>query len=440
MLVLSAASVFALEPLDAVSGEDVGIEPLTVAEPPADLGDVPLRPVGKVGTRPVVVNPKNASQVVAAFVTEAGCYTRASVNGGRSWAPAKKLPLAADMPICDVPTLLWSTDGSRVYAAFFYRRNDAHGWMLSGGAAVSSSRDGGVTWSAPVKAIDFPDVNAPPLLSEFGYTRIFLATPVGPSDANYVYLLADMTIQSVTGFDFTRSSDRGATWSPRKVLRAGTYFGGGDFGEAIAGGPGGEILFSAGRWDTFDPPPTKSLEVFRSSDYGRTFKKSVIAPDVGTYETDVAFGAGGAAHIVYAETGDGSSRIRYTRSLRPPYTSWSAPVTLGSDIHNGEQNVTRPALVVSPCGSAGSVPQVVWLSDWTGPESFNVYYTRKLAGNPWSDSLRVSDYTLAQGDSAEVNFAAAAGKAIAVWGAAGWSTNPFVVWSSRIAPGISCPQ
>jgi hypothetical protein len=61
---------------------------------------------------------------------------------------AKKLPLAADMQICDAPTLLWSTDGARVYAAFFYKANDAQRRMLSGGAAVSFSRDSGLTWSA----------------------------------------------------------------------------------------------------------------------------------------------------------------------------------------------------------------------------------------------------------------------------------------------------
>jgi len=436
MLVLSAASVFALEPLDAVSGEDVGIEPLTVAEPPADLGDVPLRLVGKVGTQPVVVNPKNANRVVAAFVTEAGCYTRASVNGGRSWAAAKKLPLAADMPICDAPTLLWSTDGSRVYAAFFYRRNDASGLMVSGGAAVSSSRDGGVTWSAPVKAIDFPDVNAPPLFSDFTYDRLFLAMPLQQKDAHYVYLLAEMHIQTLVGYDFVRSSDRGLNWTPRKFL-SGYGEVGGDYGEAIAGGLGGEILFTAGHLDD----SSKNIVALRSTDYGKNFTRSVIVANVQTVDTAVAFGVNGAAHLVYAESGDAPpSRIRYTRSLRPPYTSWSVPVTLGSDIHNSERTARRPALVVSPCGSAGSVLQVVWLSNWEGFENFNVYYTRKFAGNPWSDSLRVSDYTLAQGYHAEPGLAAAAGKAIAVWGAEAPNGDPFAVWSSRIAPGISCPQ
>ena len=102
---------------------------MAVAAPPADGSDVPLRVVGKVGSRPVVVNPKNANQVVAAFVTEAACYARTSTNGGRSWTLAKKLPLPAGMQFCDVPTLFWSTDGTRVYAAYSYRANDANGLM-----------------------------------------------------------------------------------------------------------------------------------------------------------------------------------------------------------------------------------------------------------------------------------------------------------------------
>ncbi len=435
MFVLFATLAFAIEPLDPVSEEDIGIDSLMVVAPPADLGDVPLRVVGKVGTRPVVVNPKNANRVVAAFVTETGCYTRASANGGQSWAPAKKLPLAADMKICDAPTLLWSTDGRRVYAAFFYRRNNASGLMVSGGIALSFSSNHGVTWSPPVRVIDIPDVNEPPTYGEFNYEKIFLAMPLPEHQANTLYLLGEIHPQLGVGYDFFRSSNRGLTWTPRKFL-TGYDAPGGDYGEAIAAGLGGRILVTVGHIED----STKQVVALRSSDYGETFTRSVIVANVETVDTAVAFGVNGAAHLVYVESGDAPpSRIRYTRSLRPPYTSWSAPVTLGSDIHNGEQRVGMPALAVSPCGSAGSVLQVVWLSNWEGFANFNVYYTRKFAGNPWSDSLRVSDYTLAQGDRAEPGLAAAAGKAIAVWGTEAPSSDPFAVWSSRIAPGIPCP-
>jgi hypothetical protein len=71
-------------------------------------------------------------------------------------------------------------------------------------------------------------------------------------------------------------------------------------------------------------------------------------------------------------------------------------------------------------------------------DRYDVYYTRKLTGNqPWSDSLRISDYRVAQGDRTEPGIAAAGDRAIAVWGTGPFG-DPFAVWSSRIVPGISC--
>jgi hypothetical protein len=168
---LLAISAFAFEPSN--SSPDTSIEPIpTVAErPPADRADVPLTVAGKVGSRPVVVNPKNANQLVAAFVSNSSCYVRSSTTAGQSWNAAKKLRLPAGMQFCDARTLFWSTDGTRVYAAYFYKANDANGRMLKGGAALTFSLDHGSTWSAPVKAIDFPDVWGPPLYSDFAYVR-----------------------------------------------------------------------------------------------------------------------------------------------------------------------------------------------------------------------------------------------------------------------------
>jgi hypothetical protein len=72
-------------------------------------------------------------------------------------------------------------------------------------------------------------------------------------------------------------------------------------------------------------PPIKNLMAIRSGNYGRTFTRSVIAANVGALATDVGFGVGGAAHVVY-EQADGdqfccSSGIRYIYSQKAPYTS-----------------------------------------------------------------------------------------------------------------------
>jgi hypothetical protein len=312
--------------------------------------------------------------------------------------------------------------------------------MLTGGAAVSFSLDHGLTWSAPVKAIDFPDVWGPPLYSDFSYVRLFLAMPLREKDANRVYLLAEMAIQGLTGLDFTRSSDRGVTWTPRMYL-GGNWAFGGDYGEAIAGGPDGEVLVTLGFWDFSidNAPPIKNLTALRSSNYGRTFTRSVIAANVGTWDTDAAFGVGGAAHLVYQEATNEGPRIRYMYSQKAPYTSWSMPVTLGSDIYNSDTTPSSPSLTVVGCGTLRSVVHVVWMSNWEGPDRYNVYYTRKVTGNyPWSSSLRVSGNPVAQGDRAEPGIAAAANNAVAVWGS-GLYGNPFAIWASRIAPGVTCP-
>jgi hypothetical protein len=105
----------------------------------------------------------------------------------------------------------------------------------------------------------------------------------------------------------------------------GNWAFGGDYGEAIAGGPDGQILITVGQWDFDSSPPIKNLMAIRSGNYGRTFTRSVIAANVGALATDVGFGVGGAAHVVY-EQADGdqfccSSGIRYIYSQKAPYTS-----------------------------------------------------------------------------------------------------------------------
>jgi hypothetical protein len=435
----AVGSTFAVEPADNASSDALMAPAGQIATAgPTDFPDVRLAAGATVGNQPVAVNPKNAARFAAAYVENGVCYVRTTANGGKTWATANRLPMPAGTQSCDVPALAWAPDGSRVYAAYSYERKDNAGLIVESGAVVSLSKDHGNNWSSPVKALRYTDTQGlDQVYASFETLR--LATPLREANANWVYLVADVSRYRPGEIVFTRSADRTRTWSARELL--GSYSFTFDFksGLSIAGGPKGEVLVGWGFGSVFEPP---ALEVVQSGNHGATFADAVIAaPNAAAYHTAAVFSTDGTAHIAYDQCKSSddctTERVRYMYSSRAPYTSWSSPMTLNDD--SGDRQV-HPALSVSTCGRGTAVLHAVWIDNRLGQDKYNVYYRRKVVrpDQPWSPSLRVSEAPVAENFQFVLGLGAGADTAVALWGA-GKFRDPGPVWASRIASGVSCP-
>jgi hypothetical protein len=159
----------------------------------------------------------------------------------------------------------------------------------------------------------------------------------------------------------------------------------------------------------------------------------MVVPDVAE-ETAVAFGFSGTAHLMYA--------TNYIYSTKAPYNNWSAPTALNED---ASANTYSPALTVSGCGSGASVLHAMWIDDRAASGRYNAYYARKVArtGENWSPNLRLSETPLSPtyGYGLIAGIAAGVGNAVALWGQSGRYkyVTPGPVYTSRIAPGVTCP-
>lgn len=429
---LSANPALAKDTAEALPDVSGALASEYAVSPPRDFADVKLATAGTVGGQSVAVNPKNANAFVASYAAQRICWVRTSSNAGRTWTAAKKLP-AGDRN-CKASALIWAPDGSRVYAAYSYLNLDA-----SFGVLLSSSTDNGRSWSPPREAAHYPSEYAP-------VRSLKLATPLRAGDANWLYLLIDRPPVPYYQYDFVRSSNQGKTWSvPRDMPPAlvnDNYI----TPPSIAGGPGGEILIAwgiSGCWVFPCGQPKSEIQVNRSNDWGTTFETYLTAVPSTFGDTAVGFGGGETAHVVYTVSSGLSPRTYYIYSTKAPYTTWSTPTAI-----NGSSSATRfspPALTVSACGSGTSVLHAVWLDNRAGSETYNVYYTRKVAktGEPWSPNLRLSGISLPAAWNTSLNLvpaiAAGSGTAVGIWGQNDDYFGFRPAWASRISPGVSCP-
>ncbi len=420
---LFAGSALAKDQVEALP--DIAAAPEYTVTRPRDFADVKLASAGLVGSQSVAVNPKNANVFVVAYINQGACWVRTSTNAGRTWAGAKKLPMPGGTAseYCASPALTWAPDGTRVYAA--YLRADVT--TLQQKAVVSVSTDKGATWSTPKK-----------VQSSSGFDHfVRLATPLQSENSEWLYFVS---LQYPTVY-FSRSNDQGKTWSALQQLI--TCGGRDEYASypSIAGGPGGEILVSWG--SNYCGDTAAQIEVRRSSNFGGSFSPAVVAVPGNGGRTAIAFGTGGAAHLVYIKDEYGNDGPNYVFSTKAPYSSWSSPVRLNNN--SSVSGISAPVLSVSPCSSSASILHVAWLDERLGSGKYNLYYTRKVArtGEDWSPDLRVSATTLASdpgyGYGLEPGLAAGGATAIGLWGQGSEFDGPRPVRASRIAPGVSCP-
>ena len=423
---LFAGPALAEDPVEALP--DIAAAPEYTVTPPRDFADVKLASAGLVGSQSVAVNPKNANVFVVAYINQGACWVRTSTNAGRTWAGAKKLPMPGGTASedCIGPALTWAPDGTRVYAAYL---RAATRTTLQQKAVVSVSTDKGATWSTPKKVQSF---------SGFDHF-VGLATPLQSENSEWLYFVS---FQYPTIY-FSRSNDQGKTWAALQQL---VTCGGRDeyvSYPSIAGGPGGEILVSWGS-NYCGSTSKQQIEVRRSSNFGDSFSPAVVAVPGNGGRTAIAFGTGGAAHLVYSRDDSGSDGPNYVFSTKAPYSSWSSPVLLSDN--SSVRGISAPVLSVSRCSSSASILHVAWLDERLGSGKYNLYYTRKVArtGEEWSADLRVSATAVASYASygyyyLEPGIAASGATAVALWGQGAELDGPRPVRVSRIAPGVRCP-
>lgn len=139
--------------ITTVQGKDI----TAAGDPPGNAKAKKLTDVG-IGTTSAhenepsaVANAKDRKKLVAAnhlFPAPGGvrCVTYHSEDNGATWSSGTLLTQISGQ--CSDPVLAYAPDGSRVYAAYM----DIVGanWDI----LVSHSDDNGVTWSAPVIALD----------------------------------------------------------------------------------------------------------------------------------------------------------------------------------------------------------------------------------------------------------------------------------------------
>ena len=100
----------------------------------------------------LAVNPTNQQNVVAAWMGLTGikvsAKTKASFDGGLTWSAVSSLPHYSITSTSADVSLAFNSSGKCFYSFIDFHKPD------SGAVFVSASSNGGLNWSAPVKAID----------------------------------------------------------------------------------------------------------------------------------------------------------------------------------------------------------------------------------------------------------------------------------------------
>lgn len=202
----------------------------------------------------IAMHPTNPELVIAGSNgPNFGQDMHYSSDGGVTWTHAPNLPLGNTC--CD-PTVAWSSDGSKAYAASL-------GANPSDPVYVYRSADNGQTWT------DLSTEAGADPRREIGSStdKEYLHVDTHPSSPykDHVYL----TWHESNVMKFARSTDRAHTWSAPLTISSGTAERG--IGSDITSDASGRVYYV---WPAFN---SKTLRLRRSSDGGATFEASSSA-------------------------------------------------------------------------------------------------------------------------------------------------------------------
>lgn len=423
----------------------------------------------------VAANPHSDELLVAGshFIADGNrCIAHYSSDGGKTWSPRPIfMPQLTHRSNCSDPVLAWAPNGSRVYYAYMDIKfevtfTDSTLTLTEDFDIVQSySDDDGRTWTGPIIAlngdpssfsIDF-STNPPTITTEpgFDYDKPWISTHVtgGGGNSDWVYVTATKfennfseTVPDECEIHFTRSSDKGKTWSPPTMLDTSAGACGDPIvvqGSRPSGGPGGGVLAA---W--YNSTPDGWLEggfqirTRYSSNHGTGFGPITVAsadatelpfflgpaggtpPFVfnkyhrwwGSMFPDVEIAPDGSAHIAYTHDPDPSEvcfvpfpddpsfticasatpedgDIRYLRSSSPPYGAWTAPVTVNDDASGMAQGW---ATLEAGTQDVQTVGHAMWEDHRNSPAAspnfhYDVFKARRLGAGAWSANKKVTD-------------------------------------------------
>jgi hypothetical protein len=216
----------------------------------------------------LAVNPTNPQNIVGVWQQDdfLGLVAGVSFDGGLSWQrvviPGVSQDSGSPLPNAAAgdPWVAFAPNGDLyVSCATWDNTNGSFTAVL-----VAKSDDGGLTWQPPATLVNDPSINYTPF-----YDRDAVATD--PHNPQIIYAAWETTPPfSYVGPEFTRSTDGGRTWEPRRMIyNAGPNAG--FLGNTIRTLPNGTVL------DFFDNNqlgpgnPSQTLELLRSPDQGRTW-------------------------------------------------------------------------------------------------------------------------------------------------------------------------
>jgi len=208
----------------------------------------------------VAINPVDPDIVISGSNgPSSGQQMQYSTDGGESWIVAGALPLG---DTCCDPTVAWSSDGSKAYAATL-GWNDARNFIYR-------SADGGQTWTD----LDTETGADPRREVGSGTDKEYLHVDTHPTSAclDDIYL----TWHESNTMKFSRSTDAAHTWTSPLTISSGSAERG--IGSDITSDKNGKVFYF---WPAFS---SQKILVRTSDDCGISFN-----PTIDVADTEAAF-------------------------------------------------------------------------------------------------------------------------------------------------------
>jgi hypothetical protein len=264
-------------------------------------GDVRVTSPTGAAESAIAVNPVQPDHVIAGSNGPAAGQTmHYSNDGGESWTQAAALPMGGTC--CD-PTVAWSSDGTKAYTV-----------TLGNGVWFYRSADNGQTWT------DLATEPGNDSRREFGagssdkeYLHVDLQPGSSCLDTLYVTWHESNTLK------FTRSSDRGHTWSSVTTISSGSNQSG--IGSDITSDKDGNVYYV---WPAFN---SKKIWVRKSSDCGASFDPVVeVASTIVAYDFPIP-SMNNRRVFLYLSAASDLSTGPYAGSIYVAWTDATAPTS-----------------------------------------------------------------------------------------------------------------
>ena len=335
----------------------------------------------------IAVNPTNPDNMIAGWHQDrwstgggqslGAAYT---IDGGSTWTSVN-LPFtrcsdgtgAGDFERASDPWISFSPDGTAHYMSLSFKDSVSENAM-----AVSSSSDGGVTWSDPVIITGSPaqDANGRSLFHDKN------TLTADPNDPNVVYATWTLFRWGNTTLLFSKSTDGGKTWKHARPIAGFATVGPAEQvffrqGAQIVVGPDGTLYNFYYRilFDLMTSQVTFDQATFRSDDQGKHWEKmesqistlvsanafdpelfyppGIPVRDAGEIPDVAVNRSDGTLYTVW-QTGrpSGFVGIDIARSTDGGYT-WSAPVRANAGQSDDRIQTFLPTVAVNDSGLVG---------------------------------------------------------------------------------------